>query len=192
MDVKNASFLTSAVDSAGYPPPDRKEIAIAGRSNVGKSTLINALVGRRALARISQKPGKTRLINFFDIDGKFHLVDLPGYGWAKVSKTERAKWEKIVETYLRRRETLACLVVLVDLRRGPGEMDFQLMDFMEAIGKPSLLVFTKADKLKGNQRRNQIAKIGKELGIDQKDLIVTSAVKRQGLKEVWESLTELL
>jgi len=192
MQVKQAVFITSAVKPAGYPPADRPEIAFAGRSNVGKSTLLNALVGMRKLAKVSQKPGKTRLINFFDVDERFYLVDLPGYGWAKVSREERKSWQKITETYLQKRKTLRCVVVLVDLRRGLGELDVTLLEYLETIGVPALVVFTKADKMKGNQLRRQIQQIADQLGVEKNELLISSALKKQGVKEIWSRLEAIL
>ncbi len=192
MQVHNAAFVTSAVKPNGYPPPTMPEIAFAGRSNVGKSTLINALVGVRKLAKVGQKPGKTRLINFFNIDDRFMLVDLPGYGWAKVSKSEQEAWGRMIETYLGKRDNLACVVILVDLRRGVLEMDRQLIDYLDAVHKPYLLVFTKADKLKGNVRRDQIRAVSREIDLPIEQMLVTSAEKKHGLAAVWEALGKYL
>ena len=192
MAVHRARFLISAVSPRDYPPPDRPEIAIAGRSNVGKSTLINAMLGVRKLAKVSQQPGKTRQVNFFEIDESFYFVDLPGYGFARVAAAEQEKWGPMMETYLKTRDNLRGVVVLIDLRRGFGELDRQMLDYVQAFGRPYLLVFTKADKLKGNALRNQIREVGKSTGLDPQDILVTSAVTKQGLTEVWRELNRLL
>lgn len=192
MNVHTPTFVTSAVDPAGYPPADRPEIAFAGRSNVGKSTLINALLGVTGLAKVSQTPGKTRLINFFDVDERFYVVDLPGYGYAKVAKTEKSKWAPMLERYLAARDTLRGVVVLIDLRRGLGDLDRQLLSFLTSHGRAVVPVFTKADKLKGNARRNQIAKVCRAAGVSQENAIVTSAAKREGMDVLWAKLEKLL
>lgn len=187
-----AHLIANAAQPREYPPAHLPEIAFAGRSNVGKSTLINALVGARGLARTSQTPGKTRRIHFYDIDGRFCLVDLPGYGWAQVAQQERASWRKIVETYLRRRDALMCVVVLVDFRRGVGEPDRQLIEFLQAIEKPYLVVFTKADKLKGNERRNQIRRVAEDAGLAADELLIVSAEKKEGMDRLRQALAPFL
>lgn len=193
MNIRSAEFVTGAVSAKGYPPADRPEIAFAGRSNVGKSTLINALLGKRNLAKVSQTPGKTRQINFFNInEGAFYLVDLPGYGFAKVGKEERRTWSPMMGRYLANRETLRCVVILVDLRRGPGEADFRLADFLAEAKRPILLVFTKADKLKGNIKRNQVRDICEAIGLDPAQALITSGTKHEGLDAVWRRLKEFL
>ncbi len=183
-----ARLIASAAQPSEYPPIQFPEIAFAGRSNVGKSTLINTLVGVRGLARTSQTPGKTRRIHFFDIGGRYGLVDLPGYGYAQVSQQERASWGKIIETFLRQRESLVCVVVLIDLRRGVGEQDAQLIEFLHAIGKPCVPVFTKADKLKGNEKRNQLRRLSDETGVPLDQLLVVSAEKNEGLDRLRQVL----
>ncbi|MDP8222513.1 MAG: ribosome biogenesis GTP-binding protein YihA/YsxC [Candidatus Lernaella stagnicola] len=192
MRIHEATFLTSAVDPGGYPPADRPEIAFAGRSNVGKSTLINALCGRKALAKVSQTPGKTRLINFFDIDERFYLVDLPGFGYAKVSKIERRKWAPMMGRYLESRDTICAVVLLVDLRRGLGDLDLQLLDYLDGLGRQVVLTFTKADKLKGNARRNQVQKVCREAGLTPDVAVITSGSRREGLEALWQRLEAYL
>ena len=193
MNIRSAVFVTGAVNAKGYPPADRPEIAFAGRSNVGKSTLINALLGMKKLAKVSQTPGKTRQINFFDInDGAFYLVDLPGYGFAKVAKQEKQGWSPMMGRYLGSRETLRCVVILVDLRRGPADVDFDLADFLAEARRPIVLVFTKADKLKGNARRNQVRQICESIGLDPARALITSGTKHEGIEAVWRRLEEYL
>ena len=153
MRFRQAELLTSAASRAGWPKPSLPEVAFAGRSNVGKSSLINALVGRKNLARTSSTPGKTQLLNFFGIDGRFILVDLPGYGYAKVPLAVRGKWQPMIEEYLGARETLRGAVVLIDARRGAGDMDLQLLGWLGAVDVPACIALTKADKLKRAERR---------------------------------------
>ena len=130
------------------------EVAFAGRSNVGKSALINFLTNRKNLAKTSATPGKTQLVNFFSVDERFNLVDLPGYGYAQVPLAERARWRPMIETYLQERETLQGVVVLIDSRRGAREMDLHLLEWLAAVNLPACLALTKADKLKQNERRS--------------------------------------
>lgn len=153
MRIRSAEFIRSAADRGGWPAADLPEVAFAGRSNVGKSSLINFLTNRKRLAKTSATPGKTRLVNFFRVDGSFLLVDLPGYGYARVPLAEKARWRPMIETYLRHRETLQGVVVLIDARRGAGEMDLRLLEWLGAVNAPACLVLTKADKLKAHERR---------------------------------------
>jgi len=192
MKIRQAKYVKSAAAPRDYPPADRLEIAFAGRSNAGKSTMLNALCGIRGLAKTSQTPGKTRIINFFDINEDIYFVDLPGYGWAKVAQEERAGWARMIENYLRRRETLAGVVLLIDLRRGPTDLDFQLIEFIRATGKLCIPVFTKADKLKGNERRNQIQRVCRQLGVAPEQALIASGLKKEGIDKVWQRLNEVL
>jgi GTP-binding protein len=153
MRFQRAELLKSAAARAGWPKPGLPEVAFAGRSNAGKSSLINALVGRKGLARTSTAPGKTQLLHFFGIDGRFILVDLPGYGFAKVPLAVRGRWRPMIEEYLSARETLRGVVVLIDARRGAGEMDLQLLEWLGAVDLPACVALTKADKLKRGERR---------------------------------------
>jgi len=145
--VKDAVFVKSSPDFTECPPPEIPEVAFIGRSNVGKSSLINMLTKRKNLAKISGKPGKTRLINHFLINKNWHLVDLPGYGWAKVGKKERTKWDKMIKDYFLRREGLSCVFVLIDVRHDPLEQDLTMINWLGENGLPLALVFTKCDKL---------------------------------------------
>lgn len=153
MKIQNARFIKSAAERAGWPRADLPEVAFAGRSNVGKSSLINFLTSRKSLAKTSATPGKTQLVNFFGVDDSFNLVDLPGYGYARVPLAERARWRPMIETYLEHRETLQGVVVLIDSRRGAREMDLHLLEWLAAVNLPACLVLTKADKLKQNERK---------------------------------------
>ncbi|HFR3412279.1 TPA: ribosome biogenesis GTP-binding protein YihA/YsxC, partial [Streptococcus suis] len=147
INTHNAEILLSAVSKAQYPDDDIPEIALAGRSNVGKSSFINTLLGRKNLARTSGKPGKTQQLNFYNIDDKIRFVDVPGYGYAKVSKTERAKWGKMIEEYLTSRDNLRVVVSLVDMRHEPSADDVQMYEFLKYYEIPVIVVATKADKI---------------------------------------------
>lgn len=160
--IKEASFVLSAPDVQTLPAPTFAELVFAGKSNVGKSSLINTIVGRQALARVSATPGCTRGINLFRIqigDALLHLVDLPGYGYAQRSKRERRAWGPMIEGYLRQRVGLRLVVVIVDIRRGVSEEDAQLLDFLDSLGHPGLLVATKLDKLTKAQQKPALAEL---------------------------------
>lgn len=153
MRFHRAELLKSAASRAGWPKPGMPEIAFAGRSNVGKSSLLNALVGRKSLARTSGAPGKTQLLHFFQIEGRFVLVDLPGYGFASVPLAVRTRWQPMIEEYLGEREVLRGVVVLIDSRRGAGEMDLELLEWLASVDVPACIALTKADKLGPGERR---------------------------------------
>lgn len=183
------TFLKSAFKESQYPPADRPEVAFAGRSNVGKSTLINVLLNRRNLARTGSTPGRTRALNFFAVGEGFYFVDLPGYGYARVSKEERRSWGAMVETYLKRRPNLKTVVVILDIRRDPGEGDLDLLRWLHRYGKEPLLVLTKADKLSRQQslaRANHI-RAGVE-GVAGTGPILFSSKTREGREEIWKRL----
>ena len=153
MEIKEARFIVSNTDVKKCPKPDRPEYAFIGRSNVGKSTLINMLTNKKSLAKTSGKPGKTQLINHFLINDEWYLVDLPGYGYAKVPKTERIKWEKFLRKYILQRENLYCLFVLIDIRHKPQTADLEFMEWLGLSGIAFVIIFTKADKLKPEERK---------------------------------------
>lgn len=148
MEIKEARFIISNTDVAKCPKPNKPEYAFIGRSNVGKSSLINMLTNKKALAKISGKPGKTRLINHFLIDDQWYMVDLPGYGYAKIGLTERKKWESFIRKYILTRENLYCLFVLIDSRHEPQKADLEFMEWLGLSQIPFAMVFTKSDKLK--------------------------------------------
>ena len=148
MEIKDAIFITSNSDIKKCPPPNKPEYAFIGRSNVGKSSLINRLTNKKALAKISGKPGKTRLINHFLINKEWYLVDLPGYGYAEVPKKERLKWEQMIKRYILQRENLYCLFVLIDARHEAQKVDLEFMEWLGISQIPFSIVFTKIDKLK--------------------------------------------
>lgn len=190
--IKKIEFITSAVNQKGYPPPGPLEIAFAGRSNVGKSSLLNTLVGRKKLARVSSRPGRTQQINFFDLnEGELGLVDLPGYGFAKVPLKVKAGWRKMVEDYLVERPTLGGVVVILDIRREPTGDDLMLLDFLASYDIPTIIAVTKADKLSGNKRRARLDKLRPVLSEYDPDFIPFSAPKRMGQEKLWDRLEKL-
>lgn len=158
MEIKEARFIVSNNDVNKCPKPDRPEYAFIGRSNVGKSSLINMLTKKKSLAKISGKPGKTQLINHFLINEEWYLVDLPGYGYAKVPKTERKKWEKFLRKYIIQRENLYCLFVLIDVRHEAQSADLDFMEWLGVSEIPFVIVFTKADKLKPEELEENLKK----------------------------------
>jgi GTP-binding protein len=190
--VKNAEFIKSATKPAHYPPADLPEIAFAGRSNVGKSSLINVLVNRKSLVRTSSTPGRTQLINFFTVNGEFTLVDLPGYGFAKVPLAVKKQWGPMIETYLSTRENLRGVVLILDIRRVPGPEDRQMLDWLRAYGIPPVLVMTKCDKVSKNERARQASEIARSLGVTREELTLFSALSRDGKDELWLRIGELL
>jgi GTP-binding protein len=176
-----------------YPPGDRPEIAFVGRSNVGKSSLINSMLNRKGLARISSQPGKTRTINFYDINDVLYFVDLPGYGYAKVSKEEKNKWGSIIEEYLHNRNTLVDVVLLVDIRREPTEDDKIMYRWIKSYNRNVTVVVTKADKISKGQRLRYISSIRKSLEVDSSDeLIVFSSVTKDGREKLWGLFDKIL
>ena len=192
MEIFEADFLTSSAKTDQCPKPDRPEYAFIGRSNVGKSSLINMLCKRKALAKVSSTPGKTQTINFYDIDEKFRFVDLPGYGCAKVSKTQKATWGKIMETYLNNRKNLLEVIQLVDLRHKPTEQDITMYKWILDCGFNGIVVATKHDKVKGSQLEKQKKMIRKALDMPEgAPLFTISATNRYGKYEVWELFNQI-
>jgi len=192
MIVKHAEFIKSATRPTHYPEESLPEIAFAGRSNVGKSSLINVLVNRKSLVRTSNTPGRTQLINFFRINDAFTFVDLPGYGFAKVPLAVKKEWGPMMQTYLSRRSNLRGVVLILDIRRIPSEEDLQMLQWLRACGIPPLIVVTKCDKLSRNQRAKQAAVIARQIGVETGDLCLFSALTREGLDGVWGRIELLL
>ena len=191
MNVQNVALKTVAGSIKQFPEDTLPEIAFVGKSKVGKSSLINSLLGRKSLARTSSAPGKTRTINWYEVDEKLFFVDLPGYGYAKVSKAEQLKWGKVIETYLHKRESLRLVLLLVDVRHAPGEGDQMMMDWLRHYGVPTLVVATKSDKIKRSQHEKQKKIIREVLGIGKEDLLLYSSETKAGRDEVWSRIMGL-
>jgi GTP-binding protein len=203
MIVRSAEFVASAVKPSQYPPPGRPEVAFAGRSNVGKSSLINALLGRKNLVKTGSTPGRTQTINFFLINDSFYFVDLPGYGYAKVPMAVRKTWGPMVERYLKTRRTgepfgseaiqgLCAVVVILDIRRLPNQGDHDLLAWLTHYKVPALVVLTKADKLKRNKQDKQRNSIARELSIDPSFLTLFSASTGLGKHQLWKAVESVL
>ena len=193
MKITKAELEAVAVKASQYPPEDLPEIAFAGRSNVGKSSLLNLITGRKGLAKVSGNPGKTRTINFYRCNDAFRIVDLPGYGFAKVSKGESEKWGAMIEGYLENRKTLRKVVQLVDIRHKPSAQDVQMYDYLKYYGLDGIVVATKADKVSNNQRAACIKEIKQTLGMGKEDLVIpVSALKRTGAQELLDVIEKLL
>ena len=192
MIVKSVEFVKSAVKPSHYPEEGVPEIAFAGRSNVGKSSLINVLVNRKNLVRTSSTPGRTQLINFFTVNDRFSLVDLPGYGFAKVPLAVRKEWGPMVETYLSKRQSLRGVVLILDIRRVPTEEDRQMLEWLRSYQIRPVLVITKCDKVSKNERARQTAVIARELAVAPEEFCFFSALKREGQERIWGRIEELL
>lgn len=189
MRVKNSQLECVAVRPNQYPAADIVEIAFAGRSNVGKSSLLNLITGRKKLARVSGSPGKTRTINFYLINGEFRIVDLPGYGYAKVSKSMSESWGRMMEDYLENRPNLAMVIQLVDIRHDPSKQDVEMYEYLKHFGLAGIVVATKADKISSNQKQKNISRIRKVLGMeDRYPVIPVSAMKRTGQEKLLEEI----
>lgn len=190
MNLNNVALMLSAVSKRQYPNTDLPEIAFAGRSNVGKSSLINKLLNRKKLARVSAQPGKTATINFYDIDKKLIFVDLPGYGFAKVSKQEKEKWGRMIEEYLNEREQLIQVVLLVDMRHKPTNDDIMMFNWIVESGFEPVIIATKKDKVKPSQREDALNLIKETLGVD--NVIPFSSEKGDGVDEVWNLFKQMI
>jgi GTP-binding protein len=189
-----AEFTKGVVEWKHLPRDGRPEIAFVGRSNVGKSSLLNAIIGRKKLAYVSKRPGKTTEFNFFLIDGKYYFVDLPGYGYARVSKSMREKWAALIERYLNQRAPLRAVVHLIDSRHAPMEQDEDLIDFMRGSEVPYLIALTKADKLSGNDRFRTVQRLEKRLADVGRSvpIVLTSSKSGRGIKELRGWLRDFL
>ncbi len=192
MKINESKFVISAVAPKQYPDDEMPEIAMAGRSNVGKSSLINMLINRKKLARTSAVPGKTQTINFYDIDEKFRFVDLPGYGYAKVSKSQKATWGKIIETYLSSRQNLVEVIQLVDFRHKPTLEDQQMYQWILEFGFSGIVIATKLDKVKNSQKKKQKQLIRNTLQMPESaPLFTISSTDRTGKYEVWNFINQI-
>jgi len=192
MIIRSAKFICSAVTPEHYPPADLPEVAFAGRSNVGKSSLINKILNRKKLVRTSKTPGRTQLLNFFEINEIYRFVDLPGYGYAKVPAEVQKRWRPMVETYLTSRSNMRGMVLLLDIRRAPSKEDLNLWHWLQTMSIEVVTVTTKVDKLSRNKRNKQIAAIARALGCKKERLIEFSAMTGEGREEIWQALLKLL
>ena len=192
MIIKSSEFVTSAVKPSQYPPPEVPEIAFAGRSNVGKSSLINTLVNRKRLVKTSSTPGRTQLVNFFLLNSEISLVDLPGFGYARVPAAVKKTWGPMIETYLAERQSLKGVVLIIDIRRTPGPEELNFMDWLNQYGRPCITVLTKTDKLsKTNIIKRQKA-ISETLQTAPENLHLFSAKTRRGKDVVWSAISLLI
>ena len=191
--IRSLEFLGGMASVGGWRPESSlPEIAFAGRSNVGKSSLLNRLIHRKKFARVSNTPGRTREVNFFKVNDAFILVDLPGYGYARVSKEQRAEWRPLIEGYMRRSNQLRGIVQLIDARHDPTGDDRQMLDFLSELGVPAVVVLTKTDKLTAKQKPERISAIARELALDTEQVIPFSAVTGEGRNELAEAVEQLL
>ena len=193
MLIKNPKFEISAVGPKQYPKSNLPEIVLAGKSNVGKSSFVNTLINRKGLARTSSEPGKTRQINFYNMDQKFYFVDLPGYGYSKMSKAEQDKVGKFIEEYLFTREKISLIALLIDIRHKPGENDILMYNYIKNINLPFIIILTKADKIAVTKVESYVDEIKKELNIGEETTILPFSSQRKIYTEkVWEELEKYI
>jgi len=192
MKVLTATFVKSAAKPADYPSAGLPEFAFAGRSNVGKSSLINTLANRKRLVKTSSTPGRTQLINFFEINNTISLVDLPGYGWAKVPYAVQKKWGPMIETYLQTRKTLKAVVIIMDIRRLPRQEEFDLMAWLADARIPGIPVLTKSDKISKTNRIKQIQNISEALKFEKGTVTLFSSKTRLGRDDLWDKLMDFI
>jgi len=193
MKIKSAEFIISAVGPKQYPEDGLPEIALVGRSNVGKSSLINKMMNRKALARISQKPGKTQTLNYFRVNEMLYFVDFPGYGYAKVAKTLRHQWGKMIEGYLKNRKELKFIIQLIDLRHPPTKDDISMYEWCKELGLPTVIVTTKADKISRGRWQQHLKVIKQDLHLRETDtMILFSSETGQGRDELWKEILRRL
>lgn len=190
MKIKSAEIVISAVKKEQYPE-EIPEIALCGRSNVGKSSVINMLLNMKKLARTSSSPGKTQTLNFYNINKQFHIVDLPGYGYARVSKTDKEKWGKMIETYLTNRPNLLEILQLIDIRHKPSEQDKLMYEWIKSIGFKNIVVVTKLDKISRSQRQKHLNMIRNELEMGDNLLIPISSESREGKEALWGIISNI-
>ncbi|MCC0637593.1 MULTISPECIES: ribosome biogenesis GTP-binding protein YihA/YsxC [unclassified Clostridioides] len=189
MKIRSSEITMSAVNKSQYPAEGIPEIALAGRSNVGKSSIINTLLNRRNFARTSQTPGKTRTINFYLINNEFYFVDLPGYGYAKIAKSEKEKWGGIMERYLESRQELCSIFLLVDIRHEPTADDKLMYEWIKHFGYNCVVIATKADKISRGQYQKHISIIRKKLQMESSEKVIpVSSLKKTGVEELWEEI----
>ena len=193
MIVKNPKFEISAVGPKQYPTNNLPEIVLAGKSNVGKSSFINTMINRKSLARTSSEPGKTRQINFYNIDSKFYFVDLPGFGYSKMSHTEQEKIGKFIEEYLFNRKNIACIVLLIDIRHNPSENDIMMFNYIRSTGAPHIVIANKADKIAPTKIDSYVENLRKLLEANDDDIILPfSSEKKIYTEDVWNILNNFI
>lgn len=189
MKIRSTEITMSAVNKSQYPPEGIPEIALVGRSNVGKSSIVNTLLNRRNFARTSQTPGKTRTINFYLINEEFYFVDLPGYGYAKVAKSEKQKWGGIMERYLEDRDVLCSILLLIDIRHEPTEDDKLMYEWIKHYGYNCVVVATKSDKISRGQYQKHVSIIRKKLQMAHEEKVIpVSSLKKTGVEELWQEI----
>ncbi len=193
MNVNNVTLGTVAVKKEQYPDNHLMEVAFVGKSNVGKSSLINLMINRKSLARTSQNPGKTRTINFYNIEDLVHFVDLPGYGYARISKSESAKWGKMIESYLLKRKELTMIAFLIDIRHKPGRNDLQMYNWLKYYNYDIVVVATKSDKLKRSQLNKHLNVLKKDLNLSPENILIPfSTQTRIGKDKLWDVIDSKL
>lgn len=191
--IRSLEFLGGMAEAGGWrPEADLPEVAFAGRSNVGKSSLLNRLIHRKKFARVSNTPGRTREINFFRVNEQFMLVDLPGYGYARVAKERRASWRPLIEGYIRRSPALRGIVQLLDLRRDPSADDVEMLDFLADLGVPTVVVLTKMDKLSRREAPERVREVARSLELDLEQIIPFSAVTNEGRHDLAAAIVDLI
>ncbi len=191
MEIKNAKFVTSAATESQFIRPDKPMIAVCGKSNSGKSTLINLLANRKGLAKTSAAPGRTRLVNYFDFGG-FLLADLPGYGFAAVSKGEKEKWAKTLDCFFARKEEISHAFVLTDIRRDPSDDDLQMLSFLNYHIVPFTVIATKSDKLSRMKRKERVRKIAQCFGLGEGNVIAVSGLSGEGKEELLKKISDII
>lgn len=193
INPNNIELIISAVQEAQYPETNLSEVALSGRSNVGKSTFINSMIGRKNMARTSQQPGKTQTLNFFNIDEQLIFVDVPGYGYAKVSKAQREKFGKMIEEYLTQRENLRLVIQLVDLRHNPTEDDVLMYNYLKHFDIPTLVICTKEDKIAKGKVQKHLKIIKDKLELEPEDSIISySSIKNNKQQQIWDLISTYL
>ncbi|MGV3096266.1 MULTISPECIES: ribosome biogenesis GTP-binding protein YihA/YsxC [Staphylococcus] len=193
INPNNIDLIISAVQEAQYPDSGLSEVALSGRSNVGKSSFINSMIGRKNMARTSQQPGKTQTLNFFNIDDQLIFVDVPGYGYAKVSKSQREKFGKMIEEYLTKRESLKLVIQLVDLRHNPTEDDVLMYNYLKHFDIPTLVICTKEDKIAKGKVQKHIKNIKEKLDLDTDDTIISySSIQNTKQQQIWDLIANYL
>jgi GTP-binding protein len=191
--IRNVEFIGGMAEKEGWRPDSSlPEVAFAGRSNVGKSSLLNSLVRRKSFARVSRTPGRTREINFFRVNNEFVLVDLPGYGYARISKERKSEWKPLIESYMRRTTQLRGIVLLLDIRRDPSDDDRAMLDFLAETEVPAIVALTKTDKVSRTAAREKAADVSRVLALDSEQVIPFSASTGEGRIELLEAITGLV